>query len=254
MKKSLLAVAAMGAFASAAQAQSSVTVYGIMDVGFQGVTTRGPLTTTNASPTNQNFTRFSGEGSETSSRLGLRGTEDLGGGMSAFFTAEFSLAPTDNNLSGNANSGLFNRQSFVGIAQKGVGRAAIGTQYTPIHMAVGRTDPGQQNNMIGSVIYTTSAAQGSGQTASSYTVRYNNSLTLQTERLAGFTLNGIYSNNNGQGNNTKHSIAIQWNTDFKLLMPVEHMRYIQQPTLLRQAWVNRITQHGVLEPITFGIN
>jgi len=40
MKKSLLAVAAIGAFASAAQAQSSVTVYGIMDVGFQGVTTR----------------------------------------------------------------------------------------------------------------------------------------------------------------------------------------------------------------------
>lgn len=206
MKKSLLAVAAIGAFASAAQAQSSVSVYGIMDVGFQGVTSRGPLTTTNASPTNQNFTRFSGEGAQTTSRLGFRGTEDLGGGMSAFFTAEFGLNPTDNNLSGNANSGLFNRQSFVGIAQKGVGRAAIGTQYTPIHMAVGRTDPGQQNNMVGSVIYTTNASQGQGQTAQSYTVRYNNALTLQTERMAGFQLNAIYTNNNGQGNNTTTSL------------------------------------------------
>lgn len=206
MKKSLFAIAAVGAFAGAAQAQSSVTVYGIMDVGFQGVTSRGPLTTTNASPTNQNFTRFSGEGSETSSRLGFRGTEDLGGGTRAFFTAEFALAPTDGTLSGNTNNGLFNRQTFVGIAQKGIGQAAIGTQYTPVHMAVGRTDPGQQNNMIGSIIYTTNASQGNGQTATSYTVRYNNSLTLQTERMAGFMLNAIYSNNNGVGNNTSTSL------------------------------------------------
>jgi predicted porin len=209
MKKSLFAIAAVTAFAGAAQAQSSVSVYGIMDVGFQGVTTRGPLTTTNATPVNQNFTRFSGEGAQTTSRLGFRGTEDLGGGMSAFFTAEFGLNPTDNNLSGNANSGLFNRQAFVGIAQKGVGRAAIGTQYTPIHSAVGRTDPGQQNNMVGSVIYTTNASQGQGQTAQSYTVRYNNALTLQTERMAGFTLNAIYSNNNGKGDDT--STALPFN-------------------------------------------
>ena len=209
MKKSLLAVAAMGAFASAAQAQSSVSVYGIMDVGFQGVSVRGPLSTTNTVPANQNFTRFSGEGAQTTSRLGFRGTEDLGGGTSAFFTAEFGLNPTDNNLSGNANSGLFNRQAFVGIAQKGIGRGAIGTQYTPIHMAVGRTDPGQQNNMVGSVIYTTNTSQGAGQTATSYTVRYNNSLTLQTERIAGFQLNGIYSMNSGTGDDT--STAIPFN-------------------------------------------
>lgn len=206
MKKSLFAVAALGAFAGAAQAQSSVTVYGIMDVGFQGVTTRGPASTTNTLPTNANYTRFSGEGAQTTSRLGFRGTEDLGGGTRAFFTAEFGLNPTDNNLSGNANSGLFNRQAFVGIGQKGIGQAAIGTQYTPIHMAVGRTDPGQQNNMVGSVIYTTNTSQGSGQTATSYTVRYNNALTLQTDRFAGFQLSGIYSENSGTANNTTTAI------------------------------------------------
>ena len=202
MKKSLLAVAAMGAFASAAQAQSSVTVYGILDVGFQGVSTRGPLSSTNAANTNTNITRFSGEGAETTSRLGFRGTEDLGGGTSAFFTVEFALAPTDTTLSGQGGNGLANRQTFVGLAQKGIGRAAIGTQYTPVHLAVGRTDPGQQNNMIGNVIYTTNASQGSGQTATSYTVRYNNALTLQTDRMAGFQLYGIYNNNNTSQNNT----------------------------------------------------
>jgi predicted porin len=195
MKKSLLAVAAIGAFASAAQAQSSVTVYGIMDVGFQGVTTRVGSTKTNV-------TRFSGEGSETTSRLGFKGTEDLGGGTSAFFTAEFALAPTDATLSGNANNGLFNRQTFVGLKKNGIGQAAIGTQYTPVHLAVSRTDPGQQNNMLGNVIYATNASQGNGQTATSYTVRYNNALTLMTDRIAGFQLNAIYNNNNSDTNQT----------------------------------------------------
>ena len=194
MKKSLLAVAAIGAFASAAQAQSSVTVYGIMDVGFQGVTTRVGSAKTNV-------TRFNGEGAETTSRLGFRGTEDLGGGTSAFFTAEFALVPTDSVLSGDSNTGLANRQTFVGLKKNGLGSAAIGTQYTPVHLAVGRTDPGQQNNMLGNVIYATNASQGNGQTTQAYTVRYNNALTLQTDRMAGFQAYGIYNNKNSNANN-----------------------------------------------------
>jgi predicted porin len=194
MKKSLLAVAAMGAFASAAQAQSSVTVYGILDVGFAGVTTRATQNKTNS-------TSFSGAGSETSSRLGFRGTEDLGGGTAAFFTAEFQLYPTDASLSGDTNNGLFNRQTFVGLSQKGIGQAAIGTQYSPVHTAVSRTDPGQQNNMQGNVIYSVSGGTGSGQTTTAYTTRYNNALTLQTDRMAGFQINGIYSNKNSNNNN-----------------------------------------------------
>ena len=209
MKKSLLAVAAIGAFASAAQAQSSVTVYGILDVGFQGVTTRGSAASSTSTAVQNpvaggksNQTRFSGEGSEQTSRLGFRGTEDLGGGTSAFFTAEFALNSTNATLSGDANNGLFNRQSFVGLKKSGIGQAAIGTQYTPIHLAVGRTDPGQQNNMLGNVIYATSAAQGSGQTTTAYTVRYNNALTLMTDRIAGFQVNAIYNNNNTDTNQT----------------------------------------------------
>jgi predicted porin len=176
-------------------------VYGILDVGFQGITTRVGSAKTNV-------TRFNAEGAETTSRLGFRGTEDLGGGTSAFFTAEFALNPTNANLSGDANTGLFNRQTFVGLAQKGVGRAAIGTQYTPVHLAVSRTDPGQQNNALGNVIYATNATQGNGQTTNSYTVRYNNALTLQTERMAGFQAYGIYNNNNSNGNNPSTTQAV----------------------------------------------
>jgi predicted porin len=206
MKKSLLAVAAMTAFAGAAQAQSSVTVYGILDVGFQGVAQRGLLSGTNATPTKTNFTRFNGEGAESTSRLGFRGTEDLGGGTSAFFTAEFGLSPTDSRLGGDANNGIFNRQTFVGLKKNGIGQTAIGTQYTPIHLAVGRTDPGQQNNMAGNVIYATNTSQGQGETTTSYTTRLNNSLTLQSERMAGFQISAIYNNNSASSNNTPTSI------------------------------------------------
>jgi predicted porin len=205
MKKSLLAVAAIGAFASAAQAQSSVTVYGILDVGFAGVTKRANQNKTNS-------TSFSGGGSESSSRLGFKGTEDLGGGMNAFFTAEFQLYPTEQTLSGNTNPGLFNRQTFVGLGKKGIGQAAIGTQNTPVHLAVGRTDPGQQNNMQGNVVYATSGAQGSDQTTAAYTVRYNNALTLQTDRFAGFQAYGIYNNNNSNQNDPATTQTVTNNT------------------------------------------
>jgi predicted porin len=202
MKKSLFALAAVGAFAGAAQAQSSVTVYGILDVGFQGISTRGPVSSANQTNTTTNINRFSGEGSESTSRLGFRGTEDLGGGTRAFFTAEFQLNATDATLSGSTGNGLFNRQTFVGIGQKGIGQAAIGTQYTPVHVAVGRTDPGQQNNMLGNVIYATNASQGSGQTTAAYTVRYNNALTFQSDRFAGFVVSAIYNQNSQTANNT----------------------------------------------------
>ena len=195
MKKSLFAIAAVTAFAGAAQAQSSVTVYGILDVGYAGSTTKTPVVSSAATNNQQiksNQTGFSGVGSETTSRLGFRGTEDMGGGLSAFFTLEMSMAPTDSTQFTN----MTNRQSFVGLKKNGIGQFAIGTQYTPIHLAVGATDPGQQNNMKGSVIYATTAGQGAGETTTSYTVRLNNSLTLATENIGGFRAYAIAGQNN----------------------------------------------------------
>jgi predicted porin len=197
MKKSLLAVAAMGAFASVAQAQSSVTVYGILDVGFQGRTK-----TVNNIKTNS--TQFNGDGAESTSRLGFKGTEDLGGGVKAFFVTEFQLYPTDRALSGDTNGGLFNRQTNVGLSKTGLGQFAVGTQYTPLHLAVGRNDPGKQNNMVGDVIYTPNAATGNDTTSTSYTVRQNNALTAQTDRMAGFVVSGMYTNKNSSSNNSSN--------------------------------------------------
>lgn len=210
MKKSLFAIAAVTAFAGAAQAQSSVTVYGILDVGYIGTNTRSPASSTTAggpitTPANKQSSNTLGQSAESTSRIGFKGTEDLGGGTNAFFTAEFQLYPQDGSLSGSAASsittgttansygGLQNRQTFVGLSKKGIGQAAIGTQYTPIHVAVGKTDPGQQNNMVGSVIY---PANGSGTTTGAYTVRSNNAVTAQTEVISGFQASAMYAINN----------------------------------------------------------
>jgi predicted porin len=84
MKKSLFAIAAVTAFAGAAQAQSSVTVYGIVDAGYIGTNNRVSAAGRTTKATGGEF----GQGAESTTRLGFRGNEDLGGGMSAFFTLE----------------------------------------------------------------------------------------------------------------------------------------------------------------------
>jgi predicted porin len=89
MKKSLLALAAMGAFAGAAQAQSSVSVYGLIDGGYNNLTT----TESTAAGVKQ-YTQGAGftGGESASSRIGFRGVEDLGQGLSANFNLEYGIA------------------------------------------------------------------------------------------------------------------------------------------------------------------
>jgi predicted porin len=233
MKKSLLAVAAIGAFASAAQAQSSVTVYGILDVGYIGGNTRiannaagsGAASTTTGVPAvvNTNGSGF-GDSAQSTSRLGFKGSEDLGGGTSAFFTVEVALTP--NAQQAISSSATSNRQTFAGLKKNGIGQFALGTQYTAIHDAVSATDAGQANNMMGDVIYdkasgpsmaptqgtwayskntankyniipTVGTQQFSGmQNNTSYTVRSNNMLKASTDNFAGLQGNAFYVLNN----------------------------------------------------------
>jgi predicted porin len=197
MKKSLFAIAAVTAFAGAAQAQSSVTVYGILDVGFSSTSSRGPSNGAQASGqaanTTQKVTNSQfGQSAQTSSRIGFRGTEDLGGGTSAFFTAEFGVQPQGTTWSPN------NRQTFVGLQQKGIGKASIGTQYTALWLnALNPTDPGQGNNVAGSVIRPvgSTTAQIDGAASTAVTILTTNSLYLESVRMAGFRLAANYVQN-----------------------------------------------------------
>jgi len=213
MKKSLFAVAAATAFAGAAQAQSSVTVYGILDVGAIGASSRLQASNSAAIPNYATQSSYNsgvlkqtqntfGQSAEQTSRLGFRGSEDLGGGKSAFFTVEVGLTPNSAGASSASatNSYAFNnRQSFVGIADKALGSLSIGTQYQPIHLAIAATDPGQQNNMAGSIIYTGCGDSGTvgcwGGNTAAYQSRFSNSVSYVSPVTAGAKLSAFYVNN-----------------------------------------------------------
>jgi len=125
MKKSVLALAVLGAFAGAASAQSSVTMFGVVDLNVQTVSN------------NERVYGMSTDGM-ASSRLGFRGVEDLGGGLKASFWLEMGIAPDTgkSNSNGNWGSGaandaalFFNRRSTVSLTNQW-GELRLGRDYT----------------------------------------------------------------------------------------------------------------------------
>jgi predicted porin len=208
MKKSLFALAAVTAFAGAAQAQSSVTVYGIVDVGYVGGNERlaGPNALNNGNTVNKQNTNSFGASAQSTSRIGFRGREDLGGGRAAFFTLETAILPNQTNPNSGTSDSIFGaaRSAFVGVSQKGYGQVAIGLQNTVVTDAISPTITGQFNNIVGSLLFpgqTTSSTsaqtgvnslQGAGLTTNSangstnaFTFRTSNTLKVTTERFAG---------------------------------------------------------------------
>lgn len=188
MKKLLLATALVAGFATA-HAQSNVTIFGVLDTGYSGVTTRSTTPTKTTKSTLDSF----GQGYSTPSRLGFKGTEDLGGGASALFMIDMALYPTEATLSGNGKNGILNRQSYVGLKQNGIGQATIGTQFTPIFTQGAKTDPGAFNDVVGSAIYP--ASYNAGVTTAGFTVRTSNTLALQSDSFKGFRAGASYANN-----------------------------------------------------------
>lgn len=207
MKKSLFALAAVGAFAGAAQAQSSVTVYGILDVGYAGANQRiAPLGGT-AAPVKGTTSQFQSGGAESTNRIGFRGTEDLGGGTTASFVFESSLTTSDVNWTPQI------RQGWAGLAQKGLGAARIGTQNSLIWQLAAPMTVGQLNNVTGSVInatnvgapFTTDNVNASSGVA--FTNRTQRTLQLDSERMAGFQAKAMFVLNNANTTQTNPTVT-----------------------------------------------
>jgi predicted porin len=139
MKKSTIVAASMLSCATAATAQSSVTLFGLLDAGvshysvkseFYNNTGRLVLPPAIAPPgASRSQTALSNSGT-SNSRLGFRGTEDLGGGLSASFWLEAALA-NDSGLGGGPGGAVtFNRRSTVSLAGT-FGEIRLGRDYTP---------------------------------------------------------------------------------------------------------------------------
>ncbi|SFU43423.1 porin [Pseudoduganella namucuonensis] len=126
MKKNMIAAGLMAAAATASHAQGgNVSVYGLIDTGVEYVT--------NVGAGGDNLTRMPTLTGTLPSRLGFRGTEDLGGGLKAVFTLENGLAP---DAGTQAQGGrLFGRQAFVGLSGDW-GTVSIGRQYTMLFWSI----------------------------------------------------------------------------------------------------------------------
>ena len=119
MKKLLIATAALAMVAGTAQAQSSVSVYGILDMGYSDVSTKA-VTTGGTGATTDTVGINNGAGL-SGSRLGFRGTEDLGGGLKAGFVYETAL---QNDNSSAAIGGV--RQALLSLSSNSMGSLNFG--------------------------------------------------------------------------------------------------------------------------------
>ena len=128
MKKSSLALAAAALLCAAgAHAQSNVQVYGLLDMGID--------TENHAGPNGGTVTRVSSGGMNTS-RWGLRGTEDLGGGLKAVWNLGGGILMDTGAQDGN----LFKRQAVVGLENE-YGRVVMGRSFTSVYDTVIGFDP-----------------------------------------------------------------------------------------------------------------
>lgn len=195
MKKSLLALAVLGAFAGAASAQSSVTVYGKIDVG--GVYDSGSVaaptnSTTTGAPVGAHSVRIS-SGVTGGSRLGFRGTEDLGSGLKANFVAETGFCSDANNGFCTGGGAFMGRQAWVGLSG-GFGATTLGRQYTLAFTNLTTIDPfgtgyaGQTTNLFDS------AGTGLGNP------RVNNSIIYTTPNISGFKAAVLFGAGETTGN------------------------------------------------------
>jgi len=121
MKKSLLALAAMGAFVGAAHAQSSVSVYGRLDQGYAAASTTALSTTNAGAKTDVALIGNQGLGANL---LGFRGTEDLGGGLAASFVYELGIPAAVSTAAHTV------RKNFVQLSNKNIGSLRLGRQET----------------------------------------------------------------------------------------------------------------------------
>ena len=180
MKKISIAVAVGAAFAaSAAHAEGSVTLYGLIDAGIAYTNNVGGSGKVALA-----------SGNISGSRFGLRGADDLGNGLKAIFVLENGFNVNNGQL--GQNSRMFGRQAYVGLSSDRFGTFTMGRQYDDLVDFV-------------SPLSATSGTFGDSGFAHPYdndnlqhSVRFNNSVKFTSIDYAGFKFGGMYAFSNSQ--------------------------------------------------------
>ena len=224
MQKKLLAVAVLSAFAGVASAQSSnVTLYGTLLGNFEiaeatgadssaaapaggNSSVRGGALSTGAYTTNAASQSSRSRMNPAGSNFGIRGTEDLGNGLSAWFQLEFStaLGAPPPNLGTNSGTAPTARNNAVGLRSRTFGTLLLGSWDTPFNQMNGYLNPnnrtgsastGMQANLLGATTLGYGAV--SGQTALNW-----------CSAAAGATAAGCF--NHGTNFDRRERGSVQW--------------------------------------------
>lgn len=180
MKKSVITLALLSAFSSVVYAQTNVTLYGVVDAGISYKNDGNP---------NGNTVGLT-SGQQAGSRLGFKGKEDLGGGLSAIFTLETGINLDDGTTAqGNKATGtsrLFGRQAWVGL-DGGFGAVKFGRQQTSLFHAQNQIDPFRKDVVGGS-----QKVFGYGLYASDPLSRTDNTVSYSTPSINGLSATVSY--------------------------------------------------------------
>jgi predicted porin len=185
MKASILLLAALGSVASAAQAQSSVTLYGFIDAGISYVNNSKTATGGSGKLVKVD------DGVAKANRWGLRGTEDLGGGLKAIFVLENGFSVANGSL--GQGGALFGRQAYVGLAKDDIGSFTLGRQYTFL------TDYLGQNYSTGGLTVAGNYGYHVNDIDGLLLSRINNAVKFNSANFAGFTFGALYGFSNQAG-------------------------------------------------------
>jgi len=145
MKKTQVALAALALVASTAALADGVTVYGNLEGGY----VKG----------NNTSTSFSGAGHWNASAFGIKGSEDLGGGLTASFNLEGGLDTNTGNTNNGGTTGLFNRATWVAVGGE-AGTLKLGNQLSPFILSYVTSLGLAGNNFLVPVCANASACDG----------------------------------------------------------------------------------------------
>lgn len=206
MKKTILLAASAAALSTAAQAETSVTLYGLIDTGIGYANVDGSVTnpTTGARSSLDSSRIGTTTGMTAGSRWGLRGKEDLGDGLYATFRLESGF--DSNNGNSLQNGRLFGRETTVGLGNASWGEFTIGRQYN----VATRMYASMFGRKFGGFTQLNTGA-GLGFSASNW-VRYDNLALFESARFGGFQVSAGYSFNADDRNAAQTGFATADNT------------------------------------------
>jgi predicted porin len=256
LNKKVLTAATLAVFASAAHAQSSVTLYGLIDAGISYVNNSKTATG------HDNLVKYD-DGVAQGSRWGLRGTEDLGGGLKALFVLENGFNSGNGTL--GQGGAMFGRQAYVGLSQNNVGSLTFGRQYSFSTDYLGGNYSTGGQTVAGNYAYHINDVD---QLTSS---RINNAVKFSSANFAGLTFGAMYgfSNQAGAfagapatgttaapvaGSSRAYSLGVNYaNGPFGIGAAYTDIRYPSQATPAFSTSIANVTTGSVRDLRTFGV-